>query len=244
MKLSGRVVLITGAARRLGRAVAVAAAARGAHVAVHYRSSGESARDLLAQLRGMGIASKAFRADLASSGEPERLGARVERDLGPVAGLVNSASVYVKTPLGEFTAREWDRILAVNLRAPALLSRTVGLGMKSRGEGAIVNLGDWSIPRPYTGYAAYAASKAGLEALTRVLARELGPQVRVNMVSPGAILLPEGAGPEYAKSVARASVMGRMGTPEEIAEAVLFLLEGAGYTTGCNLLVDGGRSLS
>lgn len=243
MKLEGRVVLVTGGSLRLGRAVSLLAAERGAAVAIHYRSSSGAARDLVTEIRGRGCEARAFRADLGRSDAPQRLARRVERELGPVSALVNSASVYEKTPLKTFTAAQWDGILAVNLRAPALLSRALGLSMKRRKEGAIVNLGDWSIPRPNRDYSAYAASKAGLDALTRVLARELAPEVRVNMVSPGAILPPKGAKAPYIKAVGDAAALGRMGNPQDVAEAVIFLIEKAEYTTGTNFLVDGGRSL-
>jgi NAD(P)-dependent dehydrogenase (short-subunit alcohol dehydrogenase family) len=243
MKLQGRVMLVTGGALRLGRAISLLAAERGATLAIHHRSSTDAARRIVGELRGRGLKARAFRADLGRPNGPERLARRVEDELGPVSALVNSASVYEKTPLATLTSSQWDQILAVNLRAPALLSRALGLSMKKRREGAIVNLGDWSIPRPYANYAAYAASKAGLEALTRVLARELAPEVRVNMVSPGAILPPKGATRSYIKAVGEAAALGRMGRPEDIAEAVLFLIEKADYTTGETLLVDGGRSL-
>jgi NAD(P)-dependent dehydrogenase (short-subunit alcohol dehydrogenase family) len=243
MRLEGQVVLVTGAARRLGRAIALAVAERGAHVAVHYGSSAAEARGLVRGIRSMGVRAGAFRADLARRGAPERLARRVVETLGPVGALVNSASVYVRTPIESYAAEDWDRILAVNLRAPAILSRNLGLAMKERGSGAIVNLGDWSINRPYPDYAPYAASKAGLESLTRVLAGALAPEVRVNMVSPGAILPPPGAKPAYLRALRKASPMGRMGTAGEIAEAVVFLIEKANYTTGSVLLVDGGRSL-
>lgn len=243
MKLQGHVMLVTGGALRLGRAISILAAERGATVAVHHLSSADAARRLVTELRGRGLKARAFRADLGRPHGPEKLAQRVEKELGPVSALVNSASVYEKTPLASLTASQWDEILAVNLRAPALLSRTLGLSMKKRREGAIVNLGDWSIPHPYAQYAAYAASKAGLEALTRVLARELAPEVRVNMVSPGAILPPKGATRSYIKAVGEAAALRRMGRPEDIAEAVLFLIETAEYTTGATFLVDGGRSL-
>jgi pteridine reductase len=243
MELRGRVILITGAALRLGRAVALAAGERGGSVAVHYRSSAAAARDLVAELRGRGVEARAFRADLGRPDAPGRLARKVEERMGPVHALVNSASQYEKTPLASLTAPVWDRILAINLRAPALLARALGPAMKKQGDGVIINLGDWSIQRPYAEYAAYAASKAGLEALTRVLARELAPEVRVNMVSPGAILPPKGASRSYVKAMAAASALGRTGKPEEIAEAVLFLIEKGEYVTGANLIVDGGRSL-
>jgi pteridine reductase len=243
MELAGRVVLVTGAARRLGRAIAERFAAEGARVVVHYRSSRQAARDVVRRLRELGAEAIPLRADLSRPGAPDRLLERIARTWAPVDVLVNSASVYRQTPLGRFQPRDWDEILATNLRAPALLSRRAGLAMKRRGEGAIVMLGDWSIPRPYPGFAAYAASKAGLEALTRLLAHELAPEVRVNMVSPGAILPPRGASAAKVAAMARACPLGRLGRPEEIAEAVLFLVQRATFTTGVNLLVDGGRSL-
>jgi pteridine reductase len=243
MKLEGREILVTGAARRLGRVTALAAAGRGAAVAVHYGASAAEAGDVVSRIRSAGGTAHAFRADLEKPGAPQRLAARVERRMGPVDVLINSASVYERTPLVTLAPAAWDRILAVNLRAPALLSAVLGLGMKRRGEGVIIHIGDWSIQRPYPEFAAYAASKAGLEAVMRSMARDLAPEVRVAMVSPGAILPPGGASRAEVRAMEKASALGRLGRPEDVSDAVLFLIEGSPFTTGINFIVDGGRSL-
>ncbi|MBD3335110.1 MAG: SDR family oxidoreductase [Candidatus Eisenbacteria bacterium] len=243
MKLKGRVALVTGGARRIGRTLVEALAERGASVALHYHTSAAQAREVRDRLRGAGRTADIFRADLGRPRGAEALARRVEERLGPVDVLVNSASVYERTPLAEFRPADWDRTLNINLRGPALLARRLGLEMKQRGRGAIVNIGDWSIDRPYPGYAAYAASKAGLRAVTRILARELAPEVTVNMVSPGAILPYEGASEHEMRAMRKAAALKKLGDPEDIAAAILYLVEGSGYSTGTEIIVDGGRSL-
>ncbi|MBU1702725.1 MAG: SDR family oxidoreductase [Candidatus Eisenbacteria bacterium] len=251
MELKGCVTLVTGGGRRIGKAIVEHLAGRGALVAIHYHTSSVEAKSLAAGLQKKGLKGLPFRADLSRPAAIEELVRRIEKRLGPVSVLINSASIYQMTSPHQFSVSEWDRVMAVNLRAPALLSRAVGPKMKKAGQGVIINLGDWSIQRPYAGYAAYAASKAGLEALTKVLARELAPEVRVNMISPGAILPPAGAltlkknakMTAKIKMMAEAAVLKRMGRPADIAETVLFLIERSDFTTGINLLVDGGRNL-
>jgi pteridine reductase len=232
MNLEGKAALVTGGARRIGGAISRALAAKGARVAIHYRTSRAAAEALAAELPG----ASAVGADLAEVDACERLVYETRPDV-----LVNSAAVYERLDLGTVDAARWDRTIAVNLRAPFFLSRAAGTVMKGRGAGAIVNLGDWAALRPYPGYLPYFASKAGLLALTAGLARELAPEVRVNTVALGPVLLPP-AEEGRREAVERATLLGRLGGPESVVSAVLFVLEND-FLTGQTITLDGGRSL-
>jgi pteridine reductase len=236
-------VLITGAATRLGRSLAEALAARGAALALHFHRSAEAAETLAERLKPSARHVRLFQADLRKPREQESLAERVMRDCGKLTGLINNASAYRKTPLSTLTEREWDEILAVNLAAPVRLSVMLGLEMKRSGGGSIVQIGDWSTNRPYRDYLAYTVSKGGLETATRALARELAPDVRVNLVAPGPILLPQGGTSDLEARIRQAVPLGRLGGTSAFVEAVLFLLAEATYCTGTTLTVDGGRTL-
>ena len=244
MELAGRWALVTGAAKRVGRVVAHELAGRGANVLVHYHTSQAEADATVASLRARGIRAEPLRADLADAGAVRRLADEAEALTGGVALLVNSASNYLRTPFDTITESDWDASLDVNLKAPFLLAWTLGRAMRARGEGCIVNVADWAGERPYRNYLPYCVSKAGLLALTRALAKELAPAVRVNAVSPGPVLLPEDFGADAAAAVTRATPLGRVGTPEDVARAIRFLAEEASFSTGSVLHVDGGRGIA
>jgi NAD(P)-dependent dehydrogenase (short-subunit alcohol dehydrogenase family) len=237
MELNGARALVTGAAVRVGREIALELARAGASVSLHYRSSEEAARETAAAIRALGVDCELVRGDLADAGETERVAeAALDADV-----LVNSASVFPRTPLPDADAATFDGILAVNLRAPFLLARRIGLAMKERGRGAIVNVADWAAKRPYEGYLPYCISKAGLVAATEGLARALAPEVRVNTVAPGPVLWPEGLSDAAKETVLSKTPLGRPGTPGDVARAVRFLVEGSDFVTGAFLTVDGGR---
>lgn len=238
MDLEGRAALVTGGARRIGRAICLALAGRGVRVAIHTRSSEAEARDVAERCPGSFV----LRADLADPAERACLVPQAAERLGRLDFLVNNASVYERTPLEEIDEPSFERAIAVNLTAPFFLARDAGLRMRAAGSGAIVNVTDWATDRPYPDRLPYFAAKKGLEAATRGLARALAPEVRVNAVAPGPILLPEGAGDDLAAAVTAATPLGRLGGPEAVAEAVLFLL-GHDFMTGETVRVDGGRSL-
>ncbi|MBM3317960.1 MAG: SDR family oxidoreductase, partial [Candidatus Eisenbacteria bacterium] len=185
-----------------------------------------------------------FRADLSDPDEQQRLADEVLAACPGLNGLVHNASIYRPTPLASLARRDWDEHLAINLTAPVWLSARLGLAMRASGGGSIVQVGDWSTGRPYRDYLAYTVSKGALETATRALARELAPEVRVNMVALGPILLPEGSGPDLEERVRRAVPLGRVGHPGEYVSAVLHLLTGASYSTGSIVQVDGGRALA
>jgi pteridine reductase len=243
MDLEGKTCLVTGAGRRLGRAVALALAARGAGVAVHYRTSRSGAEEVVRRIRNGGARAEAIPADLADPESRRSLVGGVISRFGRIDVLVNSASTFYPTPLADVSEEAWDDLMDVNLKAPFFLCRDAGMRMKEGGEGAIINVADVAALRPWVDYIPYSAAKSALLALTRGLARALAPEVRVNAIAPGAILLPEGTSDEEAHRLVSRTPLGKIGTPEDLVAAVLFLLEGARYTTGEVILIDGGRHL-
>jgi pteridine reductase len=243
MNLTGRTALVTGAARRLGRAIAEDLASRGARVAVHYRSSAADADAVVAGIRARGGTAERFAADLADPRTVAPLVAAIEARLGPVDVLVNNASVFYRTPIETVGETEWDDVLTVNLKVPYLLALAVGRGMRARGTGKIVNLTDVSADRPAPDYLPYGVSKAALAALTRGLARALAPEVQVNSVAPGPVLAPIDATPETAAAIVRRTPLGRFGSAADVAAAVRFLIEDGDFVTGTTIVVDGGRGL-
>lgn len=242
-RLAGRWALVTGAARRVGRAIALELAAHGAHVVVHYRSAAQEAAATVAAAEQYGVRALALAADLADASQVAALAAESEARTGGIAVLVNSASNYLETPFDTITEAAWDASLDVNCKAPFVLSWHLGRAMRARGQGVIVNIADWAAERPYRGYLPYCVSKAALVALTRALARELAPPVRVNAVAPGPVLLPESFTPEQAEAVRRATPLARLGSAEAVARCVRFLVEEADFSTGALVHVDGGRAL-
>jgi pteridine reductase len=238
VNLKGRAALVTGGARRIGRALCLALGERGVKVAIHCHRSRGDADAVARECPG----SVVLEADLARRGAPARLLDEAYERLGNLDILVNNASVYENVQLPDVDEASWDRALAVNLTAPFFLAQRAGLRMRDAGGGAIVSLTDWAVARPYPRYLPYYAAKAGLAAVTAGLARALAPEVRVNAVAPGPILLPDGADPDARAAIERATPLGRLGGTEAVASAVLFLL-GNEFVTGEMLTVDGGRSL-
>ncbi len=239
MELRGRVVLVTGAGRRLGQAIALGLAEAGAHIAVHYHTSAEGAMETVRRIQAMGVDAEAFPADLRDPAQIPALVEAVTRRFGRLDGLVNAAAVMQVTRWHELTPEQWDKVMALNLRAPMLCAQAAARQMEG---GAIVNIADSSALRPWPDYLAHTVSKAGLVALTRALALALAPRIRVNAVIPGPILRPTHWEEERWARLIRRVPLGRAGTAEEVAQAVRYLLE-ADYVTGAVLVVDGGHHL-
>jgi pteridine reductase len=249
MDLAGKVALVTGGGRRLGKAIALALARAGAAVVVHYGSSTAAAEGVAEEIRGLGVAAWTVGADLADPGAIDGLFARVAAEAGRLDVLVNSAATFERRPFDEITVADWERVLAVNLRAPFLCLQRAARLMRSspRADEApalVVNLVDLSGTLAWRGQAHHAVSKAGLAHLTRVAARELAPAVRVNAVQPGAILPPPGVAadsPAWRETWERLP-LARPGRPELVGDAVVFLA-GNDFITGSILPVEGGESL-
>ncbi len=238
MELAGKTALVTGAGRRLGKAIALALAAQGANIAVHYGHSADEADALVREIRRLGRQAHRFQADLADPAAIEAMFARIAQTFPKLHVLVNSAGVYDRTPIETLTAGQWDHEMDINARAAALCIRCA-LPLMTDG-GAIVNITDIAATRGFPGYPAYCASKGALESLTKSTARALaGRNIRVNAVAPGVAMWQEGVSEEYRRKVLAQIPMNRPGTAENIAAAVLFLAR-QDYITGQSLRVDGG----
>src|SRR5690349_2216590 len=223
MELKGKVALVTGAGRRVGRTIALNFASRGAAIAVHYRNSRAEAEDLVTQIMKQGGRAQAFAADLERVAEIERMVTDVLSAMGRIDVLVNSASVFYRKPLEELTEHDWDVNLNTNLKAPFFLSKFAGAAMRRQGAGKIVNIGDWAGIRPYNNYLPYTVSKSGLIGLTRALAKALAPEVQVNCVAVGPVMPPEGSSEEEIARMLAGTLTGRLGSPEDVARGVMFL---------------------
>ncbi len=239
MELAGRIALVTGSGHRIGRAIALALGARRMRVAVHFRNAASEAEETQRLIEDAGGAAALFPADLAQAGAPQRLVEAVAAHFGGLDALVNSAAVMERTPIGEVTEDAWDAMFALNLRAPFFAAQAAARVMGTRG-GAIVNLADLAAYETWPAYVPHGISKAGVVQMTRALARALAPHVRVNAVAPGAVLLPDGWDESAGERLRRTTPLQRLGSAEDVALAVVYLLE-AGYVTGETILVDGGR---
>jgi pteridine reductase len=242
--LNGRWALVTGAGKRIGATIARVLHAAGANVAVHYFRSAAEADRVVAELNGMRADSAiSVAGDIREIDACERIVAEVTERSGRLDVLVNNASSFYPTPLGTVTNEQWHDLIDSNLKAPLFLSQCA-LPHLQTARGAIVNIVDIHAQRPLRGYVVYGAAKAGLAMLTRSLAKDLGPDVRVNGIAPGAILWPEAGVPEGVQQTILNQVpLKRTGSPEDIASAVLYLVRDATYVTGQILAVDGGRSV-
>ena len=239
------VALVTGAAARIGAAIAAALHEKGCDVVLHYNANREGAESLAGRLNAARPGSAVTaQADLSSPAGITQLAERVGAAYGRLDVLVNNASRFYPTEVGSTHGWQWDDLLNSNLRGPWFLVQAV-LGELRQSAGSIVNILDVHAERPMSGHAVYCISKAGLAMMTRALARELGPEVRVNGVSPGAILWPENEPDETEKAaILQRTALGRLGDPADIASAVVYLALEAPYVTGQILAVDGGRSLN
>ena len=243
--LQDKVVLLTGAVRRVGAEIARRLHAEGAALALHYRHSEAEAKGLVEELNAARPASAvAFQADLLQAAQLPRLVDEAVKHFGRLDALVNNASSFYPTPLGSIVEAEWDDLIGTNLRAPLFLAQAAAPHL-ALARGAIVNITDIHAERPLKNYPLYCAAKAGLAGLTRALALELGPHVRVNGIAPGPILWPDDGAFDaaaQAKVVSR-TLLKRCGEPADIARTVLFLLAEAPFVSGQIIAVDGGRSV-
>lgn len=239
MELAGRSALVTGAGRRLGRAIAIALGARGMRVAVHHHASEAGARETASAITAAGGTATLVRADLRDAAAADGLIADTVAAFGGLDVLVNSAAEMVRTPLGSVTASQWDALFALNLRAPFLLAQSAAPHLRDA-RGAIINIADIAAEETWPGYIPYSLTKSGLVHMTRSLARVLAPDVRVNAVAPGAVQLPDDWDEATAARLASTTPLRRLGAPEDVVNAVLYLLD-ADYVTGQTLAVDGGR---
>ncbi len=242
MDWRGRVALVTGAGVRIGRAIALALAERGMRLVIHYHTSAGPAEELVEQITSAGGQAVALQADLLDPSAPQRLIAQAREALGAVDVLIHSASIFERGTVYDTTLEQWERHMAINLRAPFFLSQAYAQALPPGQRGHIIHIADWRALRPGTQYIAYTASKAGLIALTKSLALALAPSVQVNAIAPGGILPPPGGPDAYFARLPERLPLRRIGDPREIVKAVNYLLD-ADFVTGEILLVTGGEHL-
>lgn len=244
--LTGKVVLVTGAARRVGAAIARRLHASGARLMLHYRGSEPDALALQAELNAARANSVALvQADLLQAAGLAEIVRNTLARFERIDALVNNASSFHPTPMGEITPAQWDDLVGSNLKVPLFLSQAAAAQLKKTG-GSIVNIADIHAERPLKNYVVYSIAKAGLVGLTRSLARELGPEVRVNAVAPGPILWPEDDSFDEVsrQRIISHTLLKRVGEPDDVARAVYYFIAEAPYVTGQVLAVDGGRSVN
>jgi len=241
--LKSKAALVTGGARRIGAAIARTLHDAGMDLVIHFRHSAAEARSLADELNDTRPNSVVLvEGDLENSEDCATLAQQAIEAFGRMDALINNASAFFPTPIGEVTNDQWETLMGVNLKAPFFLSQACAKALAST-HGAIINLTDIYAERPLPHHPVYSASKAGLVALTRSLAQELGPDVRVNAIAPGAIIWPEsGDSEENQNEIIRRTPLGRLGEPQDIAGTVMFLLRDAPFITGQIINVDGGRS--
>lgn len=245
ISLENEVVVVTGGAKRLGKAIALECARAGASVAITFRSSREAAVETVEELRQLapGRRFESYELEVSDAAAVEDFTERVWRDFGRVTALVNNAAIFERTPFAEMGERDFDSHIQANLKGPFLLSRAFGERFVRSGQGSILNFADIYALRPLANYVPYCISKAGVIMLTQSLAKALAPSVRVNCICPGTIEEPApGTATENTELAARVP-MGRLGTPLEIAQTAVFLLGGPMFITGAVVPVDGGQSL-
>jgi NAD(P)-dependent dehydrogenase (short-subunit alcohol dehydrogenase family) len=242
MTLTGRVVLVTGGAKRIGRAIALALAQHRAHVAISYRTSAPDAHRTLKDLARLGAQALAVRADLSKGVEVKRLMARIQHRFGRLDVLVNSAANFERTPFRTLSENAWDATLDTNLKGPFLCALYASRLMRRGGK--IINLADWAGVRPYRDYLPYCVSKAGVIGLTKALAKELAPSIQVNAIAPGPILPPTGMSRAQRQHIIHRVPLERWGSPQDIVNTVLFLIEGTDFMTGSTVFVDGGQLIA
>jgi len=238
---AGKVALVTGGARRVGKAIAVALADRGADIVVHYHRGATEADETAQELRARGVRVGMVQGDLSRVEVAQSLPRQAHALLGRLDIVINSAAMMLRTPLGDVAPDEWDRMFALNLRAPFFVAQAAAPLMQADG-GVIVNIADLAAYETWPAYVPHGITKAGIVQMTRGLARALAPAIRVNAVAPGAVLLPDEWDAVTADRLAATTPLRRIGSADDVAQAVVFLCE-AGYVTGDVIIVDGGRHI-
>ncbi len=244
MDIAGQVALVTGGAKRVGRAIALALAHQGADTLITYRTSRSEADQAVAELRACGVRAEAMKADVTNARQIQQLMRRIQQRFHRLDILVNNAAVFARTPLSTLTERDWDIHMATNLRGPFLCALYASRLMRRHGQGKIINLADWAGQRPYRDYLPYCVSKAGVIGLTKALAKELAPSIQVIAIAPGPIMPPPNFTPAQRRRVVNRVPLKRWGSPEDIAKTVVFAIQGTDFITGSTIFVDGGQLIA
>jgi len=243
MNLQNKFALVTGGARRIGKAIALALARSGAHVAITYNTSIDDAQTTLAEIRQSGVKAAAFQCDQTQLESIDALFAALRQEFDHLDILINSAAIMERQPVLEVSATDWERVINTNLRGPFFIAQAAAQWMRASGQaGSIINLADLSALQPWPGYITHVISKSGLVAMTQTLALALAPSIRVNAIAPGTILKPDDWAESRWQQVVETLPLKHSGSVNEVAEAVLFCLR-SDFMTGQVIVLDGGRSL-
>ena len=243
MNISGKIALVTGGAKRVGKAIVQALAARGCHLVVHYHRSQAQAQETVRDLRAAGHRALAVQADITKEDQVEAMIEAATAHFGRIDILVNNAALFYRTPVETLTVEDWERVMDVNLTGTFLCAHKIGLRMREWGWGHIINLADVAGERPWADYIPYSVSKACVLTFTQGLAMELAPQVMVNAVIPGPVLFQEDTPDKVRQREIDKTLVKRAGSPQDVAQVVVFVAE-SDYSTGASFHVDGGRSLT
>ena len=244
MDIAGRVALVTGGAKRVGRAIALALAQQGADTLITYRTSRADANQAVAELRACGVRAEAMHADVTDARQIRQLMRRIQQRFHRLDILVNNAAVFARTPFSTLTERDWDMHLSTNLKGPFLCALYASRLMRQHGQGKIINLADWAGQRPYRDYLPYCVSKAGVIGLTKALAKELAPAIQVVAIAPGPVMPPPDFSPAARRRAVRRVPLKRWGSPHDIAKTVVFAIQGTDFITGSTIFVDGGQLIA
>lgn len=243
MNISGKIALVTGGAKRVGKAIVQALAARGCHLIVHYHRSQPQAQETVRALRAAGHRALALQADITKEDQVEAMIEAATAHFGRIDILVNNAALFYRTPVETLTVEDWERVMDVNLTGTFLCAHKIGLRMREWGWGHIINIADVAGERPWADYIPYSVSKACVLTFTQGLAMELAPQVMVNAVIPGPVLFQEDTPDNVRQREIDKTLVKRAGSPQDVAQVVVFVAE-SDYSTGASFHVDGGRSLT
>ncbi|MEE8423407.1 MAG: SDR family oxidoreductase [Thermodesulfobacteriota bacterium] len=243
MDLKGKVILVTGGAKRLGRAISLGLAQKGARMAIHYNRSGEEAKDTLKAITDKGGEGCLFPADLIGEKEVFKVIQNVSSYFGTVDILINNAAIFEEGSFFTTTSENWDRHFNINLKAPFLLSQKFAEQVSENGAGKIIHITDFRGVKPGVEHFAYTIAKSALITMTKSMAKVLAPRITVNALALGAILSPEGTGEDYFEQKIKKIPLKRSGEPSDVVSAIQFLLEGADFITGATLIIDGGEHL-
>jgi len=244
MEIKGKTALITGGARRVGKTIALTLATKGANVAITYNRSDDDACQTVSEMRSVGVCADSFQCDVTQWQRVKTAVDAVLKSFGRIDILVNNAAVFPKTPFSSLCEEDWNFNIDTNLKGPFMFSKLVGDWMLKQKSGKIINIADWAGMRPYLDYIPYCVSKAGVVALTQALANTLAPAIQVNAISPGPVLMPEDMSFEEIHAIAQRVPLKRIGSPQDIANTVAFLIEGSDFITGSVFAVDGGRFIA
>lgn len=242
MEMAGKIALVTGAAHRVGRAIALALAERGCDLLIHFNNSAEEALETVALAHAAGVQAVSAQADLTDLKGIKQLFSALDQAFDGLDLLVNSAATMQPLDLLQASEEDWDRTLKLNLKAPFFCIQHAAQRMRKRGKGVIVNISDVAGLRPWTRYPVHSISKAGLEMLTKVAARALAPEIRVNAIAPGPVLRSKWIDAPRWKEITQALPLHRGGSPSDVTDALIFLIEND-FITGETVVVDGGRNL-